>query len=298
MPVVAEELNRAAPGLGIGHAHPVYVGGDATNAASLAAAADLLDGELLISCEGLFPYLSEDEASLLIAGVRETLLQHGGAWVTSDMGVNYESFATAAMSSPDAAELYHKARRKTVGSSDIFNEGVSFADEAYKRALFERGGLTVERLPFYHGDEDLAMLRQVPEAWREAFVRLLEGCSVWRMTVDESSVAETVIEGAKQVDNLEVRYALAGDTLACEVSGRIDTISAPALLEAFEEHFDQVTRIEVDATSLTYISSAGLRVLMMASKRLGMGAVEVLHATATVREIFSSTGFDQMIDVS
>ena len=129
-------------------------------------------------------------------------------------------------------------------------------------------------------------------------MRLLEGCSVWRMTVDESFVPETVIEGAKQVDNLEVRYALAGDTLACEVSGRIDTISAPALLEAFEEYFDQVTRIEVDATSLTYISSAGLRVLMMASKRLGMGAVEVLHATATVREIFSSTGFDQMIDVS
>jgi len=29
-----------------------------------------------------------------------------------------------------------------------------------------------------------------------------------------------------------------------------------------------------------------------------MGAVEVLHATAAVREIFSSTGFDQMIDVS
>ena len=194
VPVVAEELNKAVPNLRIGHDHPVYVGGDATNAASLTAAADLLDGELLISCEGLFPYLSEDEATQLIAGVREILLRHGGAWVTSDMGVNYESFATAAMSSPDAVELYNMARRQTVGSSNIFNEGVSFESEDYKRSLFERGGLKVEKLPFYHGDEDLAMLKQVPEAWREAFVRLLDGCSVWKMTVDESFEPKEVIE--------------------------------------------------------------------------------------------------------
>ena len=38
---------------GIGTVHPAYVGGDATNAASLRAAADLLKGELLVSCEGL-----------------------------------------------------------------------------------------------------------------------------------------------------------------------------------------------------------------------------------------------------
>ena len=297
VPVVAEELQALADGLGLPSDHPAYVGGDATNAASLEYAASLLEGRLLISCEGLLSYLSADEAGQLADGLRQILLRHGGAWITSDFGVDYEAFATAGMSSPDAARRYNEARRQTVKSANIYNEGVSNWDEAKKRAFLRGHGLNVELLPFWHGDEALTMLREVPEAWSAAYRRLLETSSLWKMTADPSFTGEPVIEGAKQTDNLRIACEKRDAALLCRVAGRIDTISAPALLETFETFYEGISAIELDAAALEYISSAGLRVLMMAVKRLGPGSVTVVNASDVVREIFETTGFDQMIAV-
>ena len=106
-----------------------------------------------------------------------------------------------------------------------------------------------------------------------------------------------MIEGAKQVENLSIEYARKAGVLQCRVKGRIDTISSPALLEVFENNYDGVTSIEVDAERLEYISSAGLRVLLMAVKKLGRGSVSVINTSEAVKEIFETTGFDQMITV-
>ena len=62
IPVVAEQLQAFAQKKYQDLKHPAYVGGDATNAASLKAAADLLGWELFISSEGLMQYLPADEA--------------------------------------------------------------------------------------------------------------------------------------------------------------------------------------------------------------------------------------------
>ena len=48
--------------------HPAYVTGDVTNATSLKQAADLLQGELFISCEGLLTYLNTSELEQAIHG--------------------------------------------------------------------------------------------------------------------------------------------------------------------------------------------------------------------------------------
>lgn len=51
----------------------------------------------------------------------------------------------------------------------------------------------------------------------------------------------------------------------------------------------------LDAARLDYISSAGLRVLLIAVKKCG--EVKVVNASPEVKEIFATTGFDQMIRV-
>ena len=79
------------------------------------------------------------------------------------------------------------------------------------------------------------------------------------------------------------------------MSGRVDTISAPALLEVFENNYGGITRVRIDAERLEYISSAGLRVLLMAVKKLGQGSVTVMNASESVKQIFETTGFDQMV---
>lgn len=297
VPVVVEELLGFASRLGIGNVHPAYVGGDATNAASLMAAANLLKGKLLVSCEGLTQYLSADEFAQLIGGVREILLRHGGAWVTSDFGVDYEAFATANMVSPDAVKLYNDARRQATSASNIYNEGVAYWNTEKKQAFLEAHGMIVEKLPFWAEEEPLTLLNGMPEAWKENIKRLLNASSLWRMTAYTKFENKSVIQGAKEVDNLHITYSAHEDTLLCVVSGRVDTISAPALLEVFENHYEGIMRVRIDAEKLEYISSAGLRVLMMAVKKLGRGSVSVINTSEPVREIFETTGFDQMVVV-
>ena len=81
------------------------------------------------------------------------------------------------------------------------------------------------------------------------------------------------------------------------MQGRVDTLSAPILLSAYEEALkgETLTAVQVDASGLDYISSAGLRVLLIMAKRFGSEKVEILEANHAVREIFATTGFSELV---
>ena len=181
-----------------------------------------------------------------------------------------------------------------MASANIYNEGVTNWDEGKKLAFLAEHGFSVEKLPFYYDDQEETLLAGLPENWKAAFLRLLGSASLWKMTLSDGKVREK-IEGAKEVQNLKIDYKKENSVLYCAVTGRIDTISAPALLEVFENNYDGITGIKVDAEKLEYISSAGLRVLLMAVKKAGQGTV--INASDAVKEIFETTGFDQIIDV-
>ena len=52
-----------------------------------------------------------------------------------------------------------------------------------------------------------------------------------------------------------------------EVSGRLDTITAPELEKAIAEDIDGTKNLVLDIKGVEYISSAGLRVLLAAQKK-------------------------------
>ena len=295
VPVVAEQLQAFAVKKYPNAKHATYVGGDATNAASLEAAADLMDGELFITSEGLMGYLSRDEQEQFIGGLRAVLSRHGGAWYSTDFGVDYEQFAARNMTSPEAAALYQASKNQTMQQSNIYNGVFVLKTEGEKQAFLEANGLKVEKLPFYHGDENLQILHEILPEKQAAMLDQLGKSTFWKMTLDTSASVRERIAGAKAVDNLRVDYAVAGDTLSCTPVGRIDTISAPVLLEILEQNGAGLKEMKLDAAKLEYISSAGLRVLLMAVKKLGK--VSVRNASEAVKEIFETTGFDQMISV-
>ena len=289
VPVVAEELQQFADKEGLGK---VYHGGDATNAASLNAAVDGFEGKVLISSEGLLGYLSTSEFEQLLDGIRQILEKHSGAFVTSDMGVDYELFATANMSSPEA---YDASRKRTMEQSDIYNEGVVHMDHDKIKAFIEARGFKVEKVPFYHGDENLSMLQGIPEQWRDKYIELLNNACVWKMTLDPNYTQKASVSGAEKIENLTVDYQTIGGVLEMTVSGRIDTISAPAILKVFDECSEGISAVRVKAEALEYISSAGLRTMMIMVKKLGQGNVTVEGASDDVKEIFEVTGFDGII---
>ena len=289
VPVVAEELQSFADKEGLGK---VYHGGDATNAASLSAAVEGFEGEVLISSEGLLGYLSTSEFEQLLDGIRRILEKYSGAFVTSDMGVNYELFATANMSSPEA---YDASRRRTMEQSDIYNEGVVHMDHEKVKAFIEAHGFKVEILPFYHGDENLSMLQAIPESWQKKYLDLLKDARVWKLTLDPHYTQKASVSGAEKIEKLTVDYKTIGGVLEMTVNGRIDTISAPTLLKVFDECSDGISSVRVKAEELEYISSAGLRTMMIMVKKLGQGNVTVEGASDEVKEIFTVTGFDGII---
>ena len=74
-------------------------------------------------------------------------------------------------------------------------------------------------------------------------------------------------------------------------------MTAPAFLAAYEQAAaaEKPEKIAVDASVLEYISSAGLRVLLIMIKAVGGGNLTVTGQNETVRDIFLQTGFADMI---
>ena len=91
-----------------------------------------------------------------------------------------------------------------------------------------------------------------------------------------------------------------GRTLTVALEGRLDTTTAPALEEALRAAMTDVGDLVFDFEKLEYISSAGLRVLLSAQKKVrenGDGQVVVRGANDLVKEVFAITGFCDILTI-
>ena len=88
-------------------------------------------------------------------------------------------------------------------------------------------------------------------------------------------------------------------TLIMKVSGRLDTITAPELeKELSSACLDGITKLIMDFSDLEYISSAGLRVLLLAAKKMkGNGSFVVRNVNEIVKEVLDVTGFLDILTV-
>ena len=81
-----------------------------------------------------------------------------------------------------------------------------------------------------------------------------------------------------------------------EVVGRLDTITAPALDKAINEDIGDATKLVLDVKSMEYISSAGLRVLLSAQKKMQkIGSMKVINVCPEVMDVFEMTGFADIL---
>lgn len=76
------------------------------------------------------------------------------------------------------------------------------------------------------------------------------------------------------------------------VEGRLDTNTAPELEAKLSGDMSGVEKLIFDFSDLTYISSAGLRVLLSAILMMeGQGSVVIRNARDDVKDVFEVTGF-------
>lgn len=83
-----------------------------------------------------------------------------------------------------------------------------------------------------------------------------------------------------------------------EISGRLDTITAPALDKTIKEEIGDSENLVLDLKGLEYISSAGLRVLLAAQKKMQkVGSMKVINVCEDVMEVFEMTGFADILSI-
>ena len=81
-----------------------------------------------------------------------------------------------------------------------------------------------------------------------------------------------------------------------EIVGRLDTITAPALDKTINEDIGDAKHLVLDVKGMEYISSAGLRVLLGAQKKMQkIGSMKVINVCDEVMGVFEMTGFADIL---
>ncbi len=96
---------------------------------------------------------------------------------------------------------------------------------------------------------------------------------------------------------MEILESKTNGILILAFNGRLDAITSNAAQERIVSLIDKgETRLIADLSQLEYISSAGLRVFIMAAKRLktGNGKIVLCSLTDPIKEIFDIAGFSAL----
>ena len=97
---------------------------------------------------------------------------------------------------------------------------------------------------------------------------------------------------------MTIAKKLEGSALTIALEGRLDTTTSPELEETLAASLDGVTALVFDFTKLDYLSSAGLRVLLSAQKRMNkQGTMKLVHVNDAVKEVFEITGFADFLTI-
>lgn len=92
-----------------------------------------------------------------------------------------------------------------------------------------------------------------------------------------------------------IRKERFGDVLDVTLEGRLDTAASELFGEELAQSYHGLHELNLDIRRLEYISSAGLRVLLEAQRRMNLqGTMTVSQTTEQVQSIFDATGFTQL----
>ena len=95
---------------------------------------------------------------------------------------------------------------------------------------------------------------------------------------------------------MNINKELTGTALTLTVSGRLDTLTAPMLEQEIKASCGDITELTLDFQELSYISSAGLRVVLGAHKAM-KGNLVVKNVNEVVMEVFDVTGFSDILTI-
>ena len=97
---------------------------------------------------------------------------------------------------------------------------------------------------------------------------------------------------------MEIKKNLSGDKLTVEIIGRLDAATAPQLEKELNASLGDIKTLILDFNQLDYIASAGLRVLLVAQKRMNkQGSMTIKNVSDEVKEVLDMTGFISFLNI-
>lgn len=269
---------------------------DATNFQSMDAVLRDVKGKLCINTEGLLMYFTDAEIHPFLDNIKKMLDAHGGCWITADPEIKPEHDRIRKAIGPDDSEqdtrrvLQEKADVDDLQNAMLVRIGHEAEDIQRVQAVLADHGLQAERIRIAGGIAETEAFALLNPEQKEAVLKATEDVAFWKVVS-----AGAAGDRAEAEHGFAIHDELTGDVLELRVTGRLDSLTAPQLLEVFEKRDADggIQRVQVDCRALDYISSAGLRVMLIMQKKYG---VKLLSVNSAVMEILETTGFDSILE--
>lgn len=270
LPIVTNEVSSVAfKHIAKSERHLVqYHGVDATNYASMRTALKDVQGKICIITDGFLGYFNYYDLKAVCKNIHRLLQEFGGCWYTSDsqftdlMAITYAVLTGGNKNDILEANNAGVNRLSNVDNSDhVFIAGT--LEE--RRHFLEECGFFVKSFHYPDKLKKIPSLQDNP-ALMERVISAYQEIEEWILTA----------EGTNSVEKQEFELHFSQDlflkdnVLSIRICGRLDTITAPELLQKYEEQRakDAFIEIEIDATELSYVSYAGLRVFRIMCESL------------------------------
>ena len=289
---------------------------DATSYESLEKAVAHLDGPICIPMEGLTVYLNKEEKARLISNMKRLLTQKGGCWLAADvetMSYYRAGIGTFAESKEEAQQMIKAflTAFSTQSDSDIL--GTVLMERKDKNAsdlsggfdldamekVYNAYGLKVERIPYYRDDLELKTFSKLTPEQIAKLKALIRQVHIWKITSDPNVSIDASKQNSYEEGDFSSTFRNASGRLQIKLCGRVDSITAPVFLKAWEEEVKtgKVDSVVTDCADLKYISSAGLRVLLIIKKSLPGNEFILHNVNEPIMEILDTTGFSDLFTV-
>lgn len=90
-----------------------------------------------------------------------------------------------------------------------------------------------------------------------------------------------------------------GGNLQLDVEGKIDSLTCQNFQDTILKTFQKTNNLVINMEKVDYVSSAGLRALILGQKTASSkgGSMVIINASSSVKDVFRVTGFDKVLDI-
>lgn len=99
---------------------------------------------------------------------------------------------------------------------------------------------------------------------------------------------------------MQIKFDISSKNIVISLIGRLDTITSPQLEEEINSFsLENIETVILDLKELEYISSAGLRVVLMIHKKMNKlgGQLKLINVNDMILNIFDMTGMSEFLNI-